>query len=177
MNKVAFLIGVILLGVAAISYTYFSPQSNPINSTVHNHADYKLYLLNKQFNFSQQKYASESDQGCAIGEEIAHLHDMDGDVVHVHAKNATWGLFFKLLGMNLNDSCFTDDLNHSYCSNGNYRLRFYLNEVETSNLPEQGILDLSKVLITYGNSSEQEVSRQLSAITDKAKDESKGLTC
>ena len=56
---------------------------------------------------------------------LVHLHDLNGDVIHVHAPGITLGMFFESLGMKLETKtdpksklqqyCFTDDQGNLYC--------------------------------------------------------------
>lgn len=70
---------------------------------VHYHAGFKVYLNGNLENFAQLKYME--DKPCTTGNtksspkdpqmEKAHLHDLAGDVVHVHAEGGTWADLFK----------------------------------------------------------------------------------
>lgn len=92
----------------------------PSDGTVHLHADFAMFINGQKFNFTQEKYMTDENH---ILSNIVHFHDMDGDIIHVHAPGVTLGMFFKSLGMKLetvsNGSgpqhiVFTDDQNHVY---------------------------------------------------------------
>src|SRR5262249_44337390 len=102
----------------------------------------------------------------------AHLHDMDGDVIHHHARNVTMSEFFRSLGMDLTDSCFGLDNGSSFCDNGNESLRMFVlhrdGEREQVDRPASFVCgDLDKLLITYGPRG-SDVSAQEASVTDKA---------
>lgn len=74
---------------------------NTFHKHVHYHAGFRVYLDGKLQDFSDFKYMRISP--CAQGEshgpvdeqvEKAHLHDGNGDVVHVHRAGPVWSDLF-----------------------------------------------------------------------------------
>lgn len=64
---------------------------------IHYHAGFQVYVNGKKQDFSSIKYmnmrpCSENEKDVKEDEQMekAHLHDLDGDVVHVEAKGAKW---------------------------------------------------------------------------------------
>ena len=60
----------------------------PYGST-HSHADFKVYILGKPLNFNSPQYQ--------VMEELTHIENNDGDILHVHATGLTLGYFLKSL--------------------------------------------------------------------------------
>jgi hypothetical protein len=154
-----------------------APKLGAIGSA-HEHADFKVYVNDVEFNFSQGKYMEEMPNSisCSQSATLAHLHDMDGDVVHKHATGVTWGYFFSTLNMSFDDSCFSTDTGERHCNSGNAKWRFYVNRAEVGGIANREMHDLEKVLITY-NATDEEIARQLDTITDKAKNQNTSEIC
>jgi hypothetical protein len=80
---------------------------NTQSETVHIHAVFQVYINNELQDYAQLKYMKI--EPCGVDEETehdeqlekAHLHDLVGDVVHVHRSNATWGDLFKNIRVDL----------------------------------------------------------------------------
>ncbi len=58
---------------------------------VHIHADFKVYINDKQIDFSVSKYQLQA--------KSVHVEDGIGEVVHIHKKGITIGDFFETLGI------------------------------------------------------------------------------
>ncbi|HYD35112.1 MAG TPA: hypothetical protein VD999_03535 [Vitreimonas sp.] len=98
----------ITVSVAGWWYYYRTPDDIH-HESVHYHAGFQVYVDDvkqdysdwKYMNFTpcgdhQEKQTPEEEQ-----QEKAHLHDGNGDVVHVHRPGATWGDLFKNIGVTL----------------------------------------------------------------------------
>ncbi len=70
---------------------------------IHYHAGFQVYVDNELQDFADLKYMKQDP--CGAKHEItdspeleqlekAHLHDLNGDVVHVHRESPTWGDLF-----------------------------------------------------------------------------------
>ncbi len=155
------------------------PQLGAPGST-HEHADFKVYMNGAAYNFSQEKYMSalspNGEDNCGNGTALAHLHDVDGDVVHKHATGVTWGYFFSTLNMSMDGACFTLDNGARYCNSGNAAWRYFLNGRETGSLAATEMHDLDRALFTY-NASDEEIRQQLASVTSKASQEQSGQFC
>jgi hypothetical protein len=133
----------------------------------HTHADFKVYLNGTAFNFSQAKYMSTKDN---VVNSRVHLHDMDGGIIHHHARNVTMAEFFSTLNMTFNSSCFVTDGN--YCNDGNNRLRMFVQHYggqwkENTEMEKYVFEDMDRILITYGDPAVP-ISDQLSSVSDRA---------
>lgn len=165
---------VLLLGCASQNphqYPNLSQTSGfgKFDST-HEHADFKVYIENIPYNFSQAKYMSPHPPGsCGNGSDgkLAHLHDGDGDVVHKHATGVTWGYFFSTLNISIDDTCMRFDDGKEYCNSAGKTWRYFVNGTEISSISGYEIHQSDRVLITYGASDEQAKS-QFATVTSKA---------
>jgi hypothetical protein len=167
MSRLA-LVVIALAVLAAISFSLLSPEpSGP--KPYHTHADFKVYLDGAAVNFSQSKYMSTENQSM---DKKVHLHDMDGDIIHHHARNVTMAYFFGTLNMTYNSTCFVSDVPAAYCDGGNESLRMFVrhsggNWTEIADGPDYVFQDLDQLLITYGPIG-GDVSAQEASVTDKA---------
>lgn len=99
----------IIGGAALYYYKLNSTKPKP----VHFHAGFQIYVDGKIQDFSSLKYMNvepctahpeETTDPEHEQEEKAHLHDLVGDVVHVHRANSTWGDLFKNMQFNITSS-------------------------------------------------------------------------
>ncbi len=69
---------------------------------VHYHANMAVYIDGKAWDFSKSIYMEEVSR-CNVTTDVRpedriHLHDNDGNLVHVHVAASTWGDLFSNLG-------------------------------------------------------------------------------
>ena len=127
--------------------------------STHEHADLKIYVDSIPVDLSQQKYQLKS--------KFIHVEDGDGDVIHKHAKGVTLGMFFRTIGIEFKKNCLTID-DKKYCNSGNKKIRMFVNGKEIEEFEDYEFKSLDKILITYGNSTDSEISRQIKTVTNKA---------
>ncbi len=132
---------------------------------VHEHADFKVYLNGKVFDFTQAKYQSSDTNPL---DPDAHLHDGNGDVTHKHRKGITLSYFFKSIGMNFDKNCFALDTKEQLCSENDRALKFFVNGEPNDMYGDYEFTDLDKILISYGSDNQIEIQRQLNSVTDDA---------
>ncbi|MDP3699104.1 MAG: hypothetical protein Q8R47_05965 [Nanoarchaeota archaeon] len=132
---------------------------------IHYHADFAVYLDGERYNFAQEKYMSTENKTLS---NFAHLHDMDGNIIHKHASGITLGFFLETLGMKLNDTCLALDDGVSYCNEGNKGLKMYVNEKHNDEFHTYDIQDGDKILLSYGDGSGEEIKEQLDSVSDQA---------
>ena len=107
-------------------------------------------------------------------EDLTHVENNDGDVLHVHAIGITLGYFFESLGFKLTEDCFKLDAGNKYCNTGNAQLKVFLKSEnggwESLYYPADYVIqDLDKLLITYGKEDEEEIKKQMDSVTDRAR--------
>ncbi len=132
---------------------------------IHHHADFKVYLNGVPYNFSQEKYQSKSNNSLS---NFAHLHDMNGNIIHKHAQGVTLGFFFETLGMKLNSTCLVLDDETSYCNKGDKEWKMYVHEKHNDEFEGYDIQDEDKILLSYGHETGEEIQEQINAVTDEA---------
>lgn len=154
----------IILGVSALIFAYDQADSQLLGD-VHEHADFKVYLLGEAHDFAQDKYMSSKDD---IQSNFVHLHDGDGEVVHKHLAGITLGTFFETLGMQFTSDCFTLDDGQAFCNDEENRLRLYVNGKRNFRYGDYEFFDLDQILITYGSEDKAAIAEQLASLTDKA---------
>ncbi|MEW6035092.1 MAG: hypothetical protein AB1529_00625 [Candidatus Micrarchaeota archaeon] len=160
--------GGLLLALAAAGFLIFGQPQQP--KPFHIHADLKAYVEGSALDLSQARYMSS--EGHTLS-DVIHLHDMDGEVVHMHARGITLSEFFSSLNMTLNSTCIGLDDGTPYCDSGEKRLRMFVRPAggEWNEVQEPGDYvfgDLDRILITYGNDARPALDAQMSSVTDKA---------
>lgn len=183
----AFLIIGILIGGASV---LFAVRYNILHATEHDfheHADFALFLMGERFDFSKDKYMNY--EPCAISSKsllpsvYAHehssnevergdvdLHNNNGNVIHVHREGINYSDFFITLGMEFNDTSFSDDEGNSYKEDDQNEFRFFINNQEVDSLTSREIRDFDRVLISYGtrNRSKDDLALELAQISNEA---------
>jgi len=137
----------------------------PYGST-HIHADFKVYILGDALNFNSAKYQ--------VMDDLTHVENNDGDVLHVHATGINLGYFFESLGFELTKDCFKMDTGNNYCKTGDAELKVFVKgknlEWEQLYYPADYVLqDLDKILVTYGTENDEEIRKQMATATDKSR--------
>ncbi|MBI2664663.1 hypothetical protein HYX10_04985 [Candidatus Woesearchaeota archaeon] len=131
----------------------------------HYHADFKVYISGEEIDFSQQKYFVKS--------RFIHVeNDVQGDsgkVLHMHASGVPLWVFFESVGMKFNESCFVTDGREAHCNNNGRTLSFYTNGKQNPEYESYVFQDGDRILISYGSENGEEIKKQLSSITDFAK--------
>ncbi|MBI2148920.1 hypothetical protein HYU23_04520 [Candidatus Woesearchaeota archaeon] len=140
----------------------------------HIHADWKIYINGQQLDFTGKDHMTRMKSGSSVSSFIhvdsgAPAPEKTGDVIHMHAKGIPLWIFFESLGMKFNNDCLVLDTGEKYCNNKEKSLKFYVNSQSNNQYENYVFNDLDKILISYGDETEEEIQQQLSAITDYAK--------
>lgn len=96
--------------------------------------------------------------------EYVYIEAINPNIVRVKKANTTWDDFFKTLPFKLTNECLTTGTKQTFCTNDKEKLKFYLNGRQ-----DQGALDRvinlgDELLISYGDESGAEISRQLQRV-------------
>lgn len=96
------ILGVMVVAVMVAAVLIKRPDEHAENP--HYHAGFQVYINDELQNFADLKYmkmepcdtAKHGTEHTLEDEQLekAHLHDLNGDVVHVHRDGATWGDLF-----------------------------------------------------------------------------------
>ena len=123
--------------------------------STHIHAHLKIYVNNKALELSTSNYQSKS--------EFVHLEGSVGELIHVHATGITLEQFLYTLGINPSESCITID--KEYCNDGKNKLLYFINNQQTTKI-NYIIKDHDKILVTYGDYTNEELKKQLESVTN-----------
>ncbi len=141
-----------------------SNSKTGILGSQHIHADFKVFVDGKPFNFADTKYYMKSS--------FIHLDDSQNKedalgVLHMHATGVPLWVFFKSIGMNFDKNCITLENNEKFCNDENKKLKFFVNGKENNEFENYVFDDLDKILITYGEGND--LDQQLNSLGDFAK--------
>ncbi|MBI3026989.1 hypothetical protein HYY70_02655 [Candidatus Woesearchaeota archaeon] len=139
----------------------------------HIHADWKIYIDGKALDFSDKSHMERMRNNMPVSSFIhvdsgAPAPEKTGDVLHMHASGVPLWIFFKSVEMNFNKDCITLENKEKFCNDENRELKFFINGKESNEFENYVFNDLDKILISYGDESEEEVKNQLKSITDFA---------
>jgi len=158
------LIGMLMvLGIRFVSY---QPPKD-----VHYHANFAVYVDGKQEQFSNPLLYEEISE-CSISTEEkpgerAHLHENIKDVVHVEDSAVTWGNFFQNINWNVSDK-YLDTSDVLLVNTDTKKVTYILNGEEVSNITNKVIGDKDRLLVSYGSSTKDEITKQFSTVASSA---------
>ena len=132
----------------------------------HIHADWKVYVNGNPLNFADSKYYMKSS--FIHVDDNQNKEDASG-VLHMHATGVPLWLFFKSIGMDFNKDCIILENKEKFCNGENKKIEFYVNGELNNEFENFVFNDLDKILISYGDESEEKIKFQLASITDFAK--------
>lgn len=131
------------------------PGSGPLGA-IHIHAGLLTMIYGQQFDYTSNAYQLKSP--------YIHFEKENGETVHMHASNVTMGFLFDTLRIGLDDKCFTFPDKRQFCTNDKYTLKFFVNHKEVPNLSNFVFKDQDRILISYGNENETQISSQLARV-------------
>jgi len=86
------------------------------------------------------------------------------NTVRVQKTGVTWDDFFKTLPFSVTKDCLTTGTQQVFCTGKNGTLSFYLNGIKDEHALDQMIKDGDRLLITFGNESEDVIKKQINMI-------------
>ena len=140
------------------------PNEPTLGEKVHEHADFKVYLNGKAFDFTPAKHQDSKEDP---KDPYAHLHDGNGDITHKHRQGITLGYSFKSIGMSFDKECFATDAATKYCNDEKNMLKFRVNGKPNEEFGNYEFKDLDRILISYGP-KEEALDAQMESVTDTA---------
>ncbi len=177
------IVALILGALFSLLYTRSLIASLP-EGDFHEHADFALFIDGEKFDFARTEFMS--NKPCTIDEargfiqtahahgidleDGVHLHDLDGDVIHMHQPGITYHDFFERLKMGFEDSFFIDHEGNKIQNNETHSFRFFVNNKEEPSLMNKDIRDLDRTLITYGprDRSQASIDAELVQVSERA---------
>lgn len=154
----------LILGVRFFAYT---PE------TIHYHANFAVYVNGQREQFKgMQFYEETAALSCSLEEmetpmKRAHMHSNVSDVVHIEDHLVAWGNFFQNLGWGLGDD-YIKTTDKIYSPNEQNKLTFTLNGKKVDSVADLIVKDEDKLLISYGDSSVQELDKQYNTVPSTA---------
>ena len=136
-----------------------------LRQTVHWHADLALYIRGERYSFDDARFFSTGEVELS---ENVHIHEPWHVVVHVHRESTTWWEFFDSLGFELTDTCITLPEGDRFCNSETERLTFILNGVKVDALAFEDITNIDRVLISFGDESDEELMQRFAEVTSEA---------
>jgi hypothetical protein len=157
-------IAVAVIAIAVVSAVMYSTQQHSSSNngnygavgSAHEHAAFAIKINGKQIDFSQPKYQLQS--------RLIHVEGGDGTTLHRHATGVPFQEFLKSVNMNIMNGCFTSDDGKQYCTNGENRLRFFINGNETNSVNNYVINPNDRILVIYGNENADQINQELDAL-------------
>lgn len=145
-----------------------------ILSSQHIHADWKVYINGEQLEFFDKSHMERMRNNQPVSSFIhvdsgAPPPEKTGDILHMHATGIPLWVFFNSVGMDFNKDCVTLENKEKFCNNINKKLKFFVNGKQNNEFENYVFNDLDKILISYGDESEEEIKNKLASITDFAK--------
>jgi hypothetical protein len=129
------------------------PENAGVINSEHSHTGILVKIFGDPFDFSAPAYQIKSPW--------IHFEGRDGTTVHKHATGVTLGYLFESLALGLDDQCFIFQDGRSFCSNDDYKLSFYVNGEQVTDIRDIEPKEDDKVLITYGAETPEEIQSQI----------------
>lgn len=156
MKKNILFIVILVLGVVLTAW--LTPQA----FRVHYHANMAVVIDGQKWDFSLEKYMEEVER-CNVTSDVrpqdrTHLHDKNGDTVHVHMAASTWGDLFANIGWNVTNVALTDESGKEYRNTEKKRVLYILNGEELLISPTNTpIASEDRLLVYYGTGTFEEI--------------------
>lgn len=148
------LVAIALAGVAAALFT--PGNSFGALGSAHEHAIFEVRLDGARIDFSQSQYQVQS--------RYIHVEGGDGTKLHMHATNVPVGEFFRTVRMNIENNCFVTDAGDRFCEDGERQLRYFVNGTERSSIMDYVFRQNDRILIIYGNESQEQLQEAFSRL-------------
>ncbi|MDA9128884.1 hypothetical protein N9J72_00210 [Candidatus Gracilibacteria bacterium] len=143
--SVFLIFGIYTFGYVQASLKYIPP---------HFHANFAMYINGVRVDFSGDKYM-EDVAGCSLsGKELpkdrVHLHENNGDTIHIHDDGVSWGHFFSNNNFAFGEDFLVTDTGEKFLSTQDASLSFLLNGELIENPFNKLINSEDRLLINYG---------------------------
>lgn len=145
----------------------------PCPDPPHYHANWAVVVNGEQLDFSADRYM-QSVVRCAGTEvvdpaERVHMHNNEGEVVHVHHTGVAWGHFLDNLGMDAGSDYLVVDGQRRFFDGERGTLKFVLNGFVVGEISTLPVEPGDRLLISYGpETSQQVLESQFPMVADNA---------
>jgi len=154
-----FAVVAVIVGISAYNFTNLTanapgaPPGSGILGDEHVMPSLLVRIFGDKFDFSLPAYQ--------IKNSWIHFEGGDGGTIHRHSSGVTLDYLFKTLGIDVTEECFVFPDGREFCSNEDYSLKFYINREKVSGINDFVPLEGDRILISYGNESQEEIDSQL----------------
>ena len=157
-------IGVISLIAVIVGYSGYlflnmtetapgGPENAGALGSEHSHAALLVKIFGDTFEFSGPAFQIKSSW--------IHFEGRDGSTIHKHATGVDLGYLFDTLAIGLDDECYIFPDGKQFCSNEDYKLKFFVNGEQVSNISDYEIIEDDTILILYGAETPEEIEAYL----------------
>jgi hypothetical protein len=129
------------------------PENAGALGSEHSHAALLVKIFGDTFEFSGPAFQIKSSW--------IHFEGRDGTTIHKHATGVDLGYLFDTLAIGLDDQCYIFPDGKQFCSNEDYKLKFFLNGEQVPNISDYEIIEDDKILILYGAETPEEIEGYL----------------
>lgn len=136
-----------------------SPYPGAILGDEHEHAIVVVKIFGEEINFARPDFQLQS--------KWIHFENENGFTIHRHSKDVSLGFLFKTLNMNVGKDCFLTHYGKEFCSNDDFVLMFFINDEKVDDVSNYIIKEDDRILIIYGNESQEKIERYLDEINSK----------
>lgn len=164
-------IPLILLLLAVIYFIWYI-HSGSQHIPPHFHANFAVVIDGNKVDFTDDAYM-EDVAGCSLTGKVypkdrAHLHENNGDTIHIHNDGVAWGHFFANNNIYFDTDHLKMDDGELYNSNENSTITYILNGVKIENPYNKLIHSKDRLLIAYGAYWEDELNKLYDTVSDNA---------
>ena len=175
---------VIIINVALLLYfivTFFNngghTHGNEEGSHTHNdrveeeyhiHSDFIVYLDGEIIDFSNSRFQSDT---LFLRDRNLHLHNNDGEVIHIHKEERTLNDFLQSVDISIADECIDtsfDDENKSFCVSDEKIINVFINGEKTEEGGDYIFNDLDRILVYYGDDDTQNIEKLIDMVSDRS---------
>jgi len=131
----------------------------------HIHSDFLFYVNDEKIDLGIEELMTSAEQQL---HSHVHLHDDNGEIVHMHKEEITFAEFLDSISITLTNDCLTFN-EQSYCSDEEEILELFVN-YEPFNGPITSYvpMDDDAILLYYGANDQATIKNYLDEIKDDA---------
>ena len=163
-------IGVISLIAVIVGYSGYlflnmtetapgGPENAGALGSEHSHAALLVKIFGDTFEFSGPAFQIKSSW--------IHFEGRDGTTIHKHATGVDLGYLFDTLAIGLDDQCYIFPDGKQFCSNEDYKLKFFINGEQVSSISDYNIIEDDQILILYGAETPEEIEAYLQQLDNQ----------
>ncbi len=157
-------IGVISLIAVIVGYSGYlflnmtetapgGPENAGALGSEHSHTALLVKIFGDTFDFDGPAFQIKSSW--------IHFEGRDGTTIHKHATGVNLGYLFDTLSIGLDDQCYIFPDGKQFCSNEDYKLKFFINGEQVPDIRDYETMEDDKVLIVYGGETPEEIDAYL----------------